>query len=404
METADWKTAKRTKKLRLEIADYVQELIKGDVPHVSFNGYKAFINTGSRKESEISYFNVRKALSALGLYLQWEQSKEAIDFFNEVLWSVANEFSWCLAAHINYDKDKFMDNQDKNIDLFAAETAQSLSELITIHKEIIDPFIRDFVKKQIENRVFSPFLEQNWKWERSVNNWCAVCGGSVGMAALLLEEGERQKQILDKVDKALVYYLKSFREDGATEEGIGYWAYGFGYYTYYTAMRREIDENYRPAPELLRKLKKIAEFPSLVQISKDIFIPFSDASTDTQIPTGLISYLYKEYGVTPPICEEITPFDFEHCYRFAHLSRNLWWTSDDIFQNTVEDSSVYFKDLQWLVQRKNKCFLAVKGGNNMEEHNHNDTGSFILAIDGEVILTDLGAGPYTAGYFSEKKI
>ena len=56
-----------------------------------------------------------------------------------------------------------------------------------------------------------------------------------------------------------------------------------------------------------------------------------------------------------------------------------------------------------MIHRKDKMFFAIKGGSNNEPHNHNDVGSFVAAIDGEIILADLGAGAYTKGYFGSER-
>lgn len=399
-----WESNEITENLRKQIKDYVDTILSGELPHIPFDGYVKFRDYGSRRESEEAYFQVRKQLTALGLYLQWNKpSKKEQTYFNELLWSVANEFTWCLAAHLPYEEQGFQGDPQRVLDLFAAETAQTLSELLLLHDGIIDPYIRTHIKKQIDERIFIPFLNNNWWWETSNSNWCAVCAGSIGMAALCLETGDRQRSILTKVDQALSYYLKGFGEDGATEEGVGYWVYGFGYYIYYTAMRQEMDPDFRLSKDLRQNIERIARFPHLVQNGESSFLPFSDVSSGTVIPTGLCSYLYDEFKATPPVCTEITAFDFDHCYRFAHISRNLWWTVRNIFRESNVDLAHYFKDRQWLVQRKGPCFFAVKGGHNKEEHNHNDVGSFVLMLYGEEYLTDLGAGPYTAGYFGERR-
>ncbi|MEU2671364.1 heparinase II/III family protein [Streptomyces sp. NPDC007164] len=43
--------------------------------------------------------------------------------------------------------------------------------------------------------------------------------------------------------------------------------------------------------------------------------------------------------------------------------------------------------------------FAAKGGHNEEPHNHNDLGSFVVAVDGEPLLAELGAGFYNGQYF-----
>jgi hypothetical protein len=46
---------------------------------------------------------------------------------------------------------------------------------------------------------------------------------------------------------------------------------------------------------------------------------------------------------------------------------------------------------------------ALKGGHNDEHHNHNDVGSFVVALAGETPLLDPGAEVYTARTFSGRR-
>ncbi|OOM82250.1 heparinase II/III-like protein [Clostridium puniceum] len=384
-----------------QIEAYVKVIIKGNIPQVSYSTYVDFYKSGSRKEFEESYFERRKQLTALGLYLQWNNSKDAIDYFQELLWTISNEFSWCLAAHLQYGEDTFGDNPAKVIDLFSAETAQTLSEIIIIHKNKIDLLLCNHIKKQIKDRVINPFINKNWEWESATHNWSAVCGGCIGITALLMEKEEKQKLILNKVERALECYISGFGDDGVTLEGIGYWSYGFGYYIYYKALKNEI--YLQDNKEESSKTEAIANFPQSIQISEKVFLPFSDVPPNITLPSGLLSYLQNKFKIKVPLIEKISPFDFDHCYRWGHVSRNLWWTSGEILNKELENCSIYFQDAKWMVHRKDKLFFAIKGGSNHEPHNHNDVGSFVAAIDGEIILTDLGAGAYTKGYFGSER-
>ena len=408
MQRQGWECSGDTLILRMQIDEYVKQNIGRSIPQSLFSGYLKFIEQGSRAESETVYFERRKLLAAFGLYLQYhrnteEQYEEILNYFQELLWSVTNEFSWCVAAHLPQNKEGFLESPEFQIDLFAAETADTLAELLYIHADKIHPFLQGHIRRQISERIFEPFLRKNWWWETVQSNWCAVCNGCIGMAALLLEQGERKEKLLKKVDESLVHYLNSFGEDGACEEGIGYWVYGFGYYTYYIAMRKELDTSFHIEENVMVKLRKLAEFPSVVQMNESSFVPFSDVPEKTLLPTGLLSYLQQEYEVEMPACTQITSFDFDHCFRFAHISRDLWWTDSRIFHTELGKEAVYLESRQWLLQRQEGYFFAVKGGNNQEQHNHNDTGSFLFAIDGELLLADLGAGKYTADYFGEKR-
>lgn len=390
-----------TEPLILEIEKYVKSILEGNIPRISYSTYRDFYKSGSRKEFEKIYFERRKQLTALGLYLQWSSSKKAMDYFQELLWEICNEFSWCLAAHLSYGEDKFEDEPSKIIDLFSAETAQTLCEILIIHEDKIDKLLGSHIKKQIEQRVIAPFINRNWGWETATHNWSAVCSGCIGIIALLMEKGEKRNLILDRVERSLECYLNGFGNDGATLEGIGYWSYGFGYYIYYKALKNEI--YVQDSEKDINKIRAIANFPQCIQISEKVFLPFSDVPPSMILPSGLISYLHNKYDSKVPLIEKISSFDFDHCYRWAHVSRNLWWTTENILNKKLSDISFYFEDAMWMVYRKDNMFFAIKGGNNNEPHNHNDIGSFVIAVDGELILTDLGAGAYTKGYFGSER-
>ena len=378
-----------------DIEKYVEKIIEDRIPEITFNGYRKYYECGSRMENEEIYFEKRKQLATLGLYLQWKHNKKAIDYFNELLWSISNEFTWALAAHVNYGKGSFDDDCRRIIDLFAAETAESLSELIVIHKDKINNMLINHIKSEIKERVINPFLEKKWFWETSKHNWNAVCGGCIGITALLLEEGEVQKKIINRVENALKYYIEGFGDDGASLEGIGYWTYGFGYYIYYKALKNELNDINTS------KVKSIANFPQVIQISDKVYIPFSDVPPSMELPTGLISFLQQNYNINIPYISEFTSLDFDKCHRWAHLSRNLWWTNNHIFNKSLENTNIFLKDSSLGIYRRKDFFIAIKGGSNKEPHNHNDIGSFVVAYKGKLILTDLGAGAYTKDYFGD---
>jgi hypothetical protein len=71
-------------------------------------------------------------------------------------------------------------------------------------------------------------------------------------------------------------------------------------------------------------------------------------------------------------------------------------------------TDTYFKNLEIMILRDSEnpdegSFLAVKGGNNGESHNHNDVGSFIFYRNGLPVLIDAGVGVYTRQTFSPQR-
>jgi hypothetical protein len=68
----------------------------------------------------------------------------------------------------------------------------------------------------------------------------------------------------------------------------------------------------------------------------------------------------------------------------------------------------WFPDLQVLAAREGAnprkgLFLAAKGGHNAESHNHNDSGHFLVYLDGQPGIIDLGRETYTAQTFGDHR-
>jgi hypothetical protein len=64
--------------------------------------------------------------------------------------------------------------------------------------------------------------------------------------------------------------------------------------------------------------------------------------------------------------------------------------------------------MMWMIARYDPhdpaaLTLAAKGGHNGEMHNQNDTGAFIVHVDGESIIPDVGRGRYTKAYFGPER-
>lgn len=390
--------------LKQEIQEAATAYIKRQIVQpIHHQGYLSYVSTGDRRAFESEYFSRRRQLAALALAVDETADVEAIKLLSDVIWEICNEFTWAVPAHLPTKTTALFQQAVPCIDLFAAETGQALSEIKYLIGSQLDELLLQRIDFEIERRIFHPFLAQHWFWETSGNNWSAVVAGSIGMAALYqIDSGSSfQQELLEKVAHCLQNYLDSFEEDGACLEGIGYWAYGFGYYIYFAELYERLlgDDYYLTLP----KVKQIASFPQKVMLTKRQFVLFSDY-TESVLPTGLVTFCKERLHVAiPPV---VTPnhLDDDHCYRFAHILRDVKWAKEHGGQEPT-DGVTYLKDAQWLFARdaQTNCFLAAKGGSNTESHNHNDVGHFIAGIDQTIFLTDLGAGEYVKTYFQKER-
>lgn len=328
-----------------------------------------------------------------------------LENLENILWSICEEYTWCLPAHLPADHNT--ENIDQFIDLFSSETAFTLAEISLLLGERLPLLLRSRIRHEVEKRIFRPFIECGpYEWETARHNWAAVCAGSIGAAALLmLDDPAALTNILLKTERSMSYYLESFGDDGACLEGLSYWNYGFGYFTYYSDLLRVRSEG-RVDWFATDKVRSIAQFQQKIFIGGNFVANFSDSEPRIHIHMGLSHYLadtYPEVECPPPVLR--TPYAKDHCSRWAPAFRNLIWrrTGDEKQDQDWGATSYYLPDAGWLVSRYqsggSSFGFAAKGGHNAEPHNHNDLGQFILSGGGEIYAADLGCGEYTAEYF-----
>lgn len=399
-ESAEWKEVIR------EIRTEGVRLDGLDIPELPFSLFMAFARTGSRLEYERVYFERRRRLNTYAFLVLLEPENTVhLTRLEDILWSVCGEYTWCLPAHLPAD---FAVNEiGKHIDLFSSETGFTLSEISLLLGERLTPLLRSRIRDEVERRIFRPFLEDGpYHWETARHNWSAVCAGSIGAAAMLaLNDLDKLSRILLRTELNMHFYLEGFGEDGACTEGLGYWNYGFGYFTYYSDLLRA-----RSGGNLdwfqNDKVRSIAGFQQKCFIGGSLVANFSDSVPEIHVHMGLSHYLADMYhDVESPPVQLRASYTEDHCSRWAPALRNLIWIRQGRTAGVWEDGSYYLPDAAWIAARHGslgKVFgFAAKGGHNDEPHNHNDLGHFILAGGGEVYAADLGSGEYTADYFGE---
>lgn len=398
-----------------DVRALADELKKKQMPQPTEALFSEYETCGNRIRYEAVYFDRRKFLSVLGLASVIWHEKDDIAKLETVIKEICEEECWALPAHVNRKENP---NWRGVIDLFASETGQTLAHITTLLKDELSSEVVELAQREVRKRILIPFMESNVPyahWEQVKNNWNAVCCGNVGSTALLLlEEGSAKKKLLERIRYALTtYYLGSFGMDGACQEGLGYWVYGFTYFTLFALAQKEYD----PSVNLMasEKADVVAHFQQKCYFYGGRTISFSDGDSKGTYPMGLTCCLADLYsGIRFPDIAYAQRLDGDNCWRWVGIYWSWYWTHrylDDVEMKKVEapkpleqSGAEFLKDAEWCILRgaENSAVIA-KGGNNGESHNHNDVGSFYYLVEGEAILDDLGAGEYTKDYFSEKR-
>lgn len=410
-----------------EILESGEKFLKSPIRTLPFSLYKIFEQTGSRKEYEKEYFERRGRLNTFAVLSLVYGRKEYIGALEDVLWAICDEYTWSLPAHLGGHSLSIIEDvnaraktdgkvkpsiweHSQTVDLFAAETGFALAEILSLLEGKLSPLVVYRARNEIRKRILEPYCEMNtpfW-WESYTNNWAAVCAGSVGAAAMyLIEDDAMLAPIIARLMDTMECFLSGYEADGACTEGLGYWNYGFGFFTAFASLLKQ-----RTGGKIdlfnSEKVWQIALFQQKCFLSENKIISFSDGSVETTYRKGLTHYLKSLYEeVEIPDEKYAAGFHADHCYRWSHSIRDLVWSNSSYPSGRFGEATYYLEDSQWFIARKvlgdhTVCFVA-KGGHNNEPHNHNDVGNFLLHADGETLLADTGAGEYTKQYFGPER-
>ncbi|MEI7025997.1 heparinase II/III family protein [Paenibacillus sp. y28] len=404
-----------------EIRREAAKLLDEPMPELTLELFRLFEQHGERLPYEQVYFARRKRLNTFAFLSLLEPDEERYrKELHDAIWSLLNEYTWCLPAHLkenelqaNLSSDAYSLSERSRlqfrpqyrIDLFSAETAFALSEILRLTEDTLPDLLKSRICEEVYRRIFWPMMHDGpFGWETATHNWASVCAGSIGAAAIhLMRDPAELAALLAKLLPSIDSFLSGYGEDGACMEGYGYWVYGFSFYVLFADLLKQRTDG---AINLLHgeKVRQIALFQQKCFLSQGCVANFSDSLPSFEIHLGLSHYLSRLYPeMALPAAELRSGYLFDHCHRWAHLSRNLLWTRPEENGAPWPTASYYLSDAQWVISRsvleEGTFGFAAKGGHNDEPHNHNDVGHFILHADDETYLSDLGCGLYTAGYF-----
>ena len=367
---------------------------------MKYTEFRLYGLNGNRTVFQKPYYERRVQVeTATILALIYPDEQKYLDYAMDKIFAICNEYCWSIPAH----QPRLLEVVNKtHLDLFACETAFTLAEIYTLLGDRLDPLIRELIKAEVEKRVINSFLKTTtWGWEiKNTANWAAVCGGSVGCTFMLMFP-ERFYEIKPRLDFTMQNFLSGYKDDGFCAEGTHYWHYGFGFFCVYADMLRTFSEgkyNYFELP----KVHSIATFVQKTYLSGIKCVSFSDCGETLTYQIGLLHFLKKEY---PDVVVYSPKYSYinDGCGRFNWLVNAAAWFDEGIYNNPDPDNAeaeYYGKDTEWLIKRTISYGFAAKAGNNIEPHNHNDIGAFIIAKNGKQIVTDPGPGVYSRQYFS----
>lgn len=386
------------------------DAIKTSYEVLKMSDYCLFEKTGDRI-FEKKYFERRNNCSYISIALWLTHDEKYIDPLINHIFMICDEFAWCVPAHARMDTNPAIEDMIERVDLFSALTARLLTDVMAAVEEFLPYYVFERVEYEIRRRIINPMykigdiydssfsVNRNFFWLRSSDNWAGVCSAGVGVALIHFGTTDEIERFLPLLKDAADRFLSGYKEDGCCVEGYNYWNFGFGNFLIFARLIKDYT-NGEIDYFKDEKVKKIAMYPQRIRMGNTKIVKFSDnPNSDFSFSIGAMSFLksvYKDDFNLPELSLGTMRGN-------TYAIKEFLWFDTEYKADELKNVTTYFDQTQWFVLNSEKFSFAAKGGHNMEAHNHNDVGSFMIVVGDEVPIDDLGCGIYNKDNFSDKR-
>ena len=391
-----------------------EALLDKPVPELTDELFLQFSRTGNRTNYQRPFSRRRGNLKTLVLAECVQNTGRFLPAIAKYLKAVCAEKTWVLPAH---DRDlRNFRQQEISIDLGSAQQAWDMATVDRLLGEKLPPSARKKLRAEVRRRVLGPYRKMvtsgqrlNW-WIRCTNNWNAVChAGVVGAALTMIDSPKDRAVYVAAAELHLRRFLAGFTDDGYCTEGLGYWNYGFGQYVLLAEVVHQATGGRVDLMELDGKIQRVARFPLKIEIAEGIYPAFADCSVGAGPAPHYMAWLDRRLGLG---------LGRWNIRSLAGAQGRLYEAVLLAFPNSATGAKPvgakqtkraprsWFDAAGILICRaaaEGNLSAALKGGHNNEHHNHNDLGSFVVALHGRTPLLDPGSEVYTARTFSRRR-
>ena len=383
------------------------------LPETTDELYLDYSRTGNRARWERVAWRRRSRIEDFVLAECLENRGRFLPPLEETVRALCAERTWVMPAH-DASLASFR-GEDTDIDLSSSALAWELATTHYVLGDHLSPDVRALIRDNVDARVLGPFRlmatgrrRPSW-WVTTTNNWNAVClAGVTGAALASVPSREDRAFFVVAAENYSGNFLKGFPPDGYCTEGLGYWNYGFGHYVMLGEMIRQATGG---GMDLLARQEAHAPaaFGAGLEIMGGLYPAFADCDVGTQPSRRLMQFVSRFYGLGLGRYDQEDPSGPS-----GSLPEALLYSFPNAASERPAASAkgpglrTWFEQGGVLIGRPapgSACRLgvALKGGHNAEHHNHNDVGSYVVAVGRQAVLVDPGSEVYTARTFSSRR-
>jgi len=390
-----------------------EKKLAAPMPAMTEEIYSLYKKTGQRTKQ---YNDVRyERHGRIGVYLLAECVENKGRFIKpleDAIADICTEPTWVYNFH-----DPGLDDwrgKRTTVDLGAILPAHDMATASVLLGDKLSVETRKLIETNCRKRILEPYkaavagITPLW-WVNAHMNWNAVCHNGVIGTALAIESDKHERAYyIACAEKYLPLYLQGFGPDGYCDEGMGYWNYGYS--------------NFIEACELvwqqtggkvdlydLPNARAAGQYPAHIEIFNGLAPSYADCGLNPKPDTSLAAFVnrryrlgYSSYGANLSNPPGGMPA------KLMYACPNSATSASPPIANAGYELHSYFEHggvLNCRPAAGSSCRLGVslKGGHNAEAHNHNDLGTFVVAIGKELPILDPGGEVYTSRTFGKHR-
>ena len=406
-----------SRKIARELVRTAREVLTQPIPALPASLFMEFVRNGDRSHYQAPYFARRANLNALVMAEVIEYKGKYLDGIIDYLWEITAEHSWCLPAHFHLKDDPFPEPPADVVDLFAAETGMTLSQVLNLLEpelKAVSPNLVKTVRENLSRRVVEPILRKPFPfwWLVGISNWTPWCCSECLATALcvLKDQPARLRKAVAVLQKGIDAFIRQYSADGFGVEGPVYWSKSPGMLLSYMEQLRWWSDS--------PKIRPMAEYIAYACLTPNYYAAFGDTPPVIKPPQA--NSRSPQFPVSPAVCcrfgertgnSSLTALGFEAAADLPvkNLLGDLFRLQAFFFWvpgrrgGTVKKKTVnFYPESQALFLNEAGIALAAKRGGQCPHH-HSDVGQVILFFRNRPVLIDLGRTEYRRETFNNHR-
>lgn len=395
-------------------------------PQPRASQWAAFVRTGDRVGYEHEIFSRSQRLSRAVLALAVTGEPEWLDEVADGVMLLCEQSSWCWPAHDDAHSRRgwlLPDLAEPYLDLGAGEVAAQLAWI----DHLVGPWLsesmpgaRERIRHEVRQRVLEPYWRRrDWHWlalDRPAHNWNPWICGNVMLAALVLiddpEDVHLRAQTVARTIEDVDRFVATIPLDGAIDEGTSYWWEGACRLLEMLEVLRHATGGRLDATEL-PALRETVAFPHRMHLGQGWYVNVADGTAQLgagrpwDLPHRWARLLGDDQAQRHaaaqgrregPLASEATGLG-----RLVKAVTDQEWIAAAGQEPATPSGRTWLPSVEVLLLHhrwgERRLSLMAKAGHNGENHNHNDVGEVIVAVDGVPVLVDPGRPTYTRETF-----